>query len=414
MKALARKIRSLPIALTLSLFSLVLFIFIALFAPYLANKKPIYIEIGDESWYPIWEDLKVIKLKNGKNIPCNYTSLRHIEEAYIIWPIATFSPGEANLDGDPYPPPGTVVNGRTYYLGGTNIGADILAGVIHGARVSLLVGIASMLIALCIGLFFGIVSAYAGNNMLKASMPEIVIFLLFALLGWYYAFQVRHFVIVDALKMGFVQFIAQLLISLAIFLFVCLIGFSLSRLMAKRFSLKRKALPADHLIGRFMDFFTSLPRLILLITVSAIAKPSIYTLILIIGFAGWVGIARYTRAEVLKLRNSDFLNACRIMGMSHRRIVIRHLLPNALGPALVAFTFGVAGAILSESSLSYLGIGIPHDITTWGKLLNDARYNFNAWWMVLFPGLAIFILLLSVNTIGEYLKEKINPAISRA
>ena len=123
----------------------------------------------------------------------------------------------------------------------------------------------------------------------------------------------------------------------------------------------------------------------------------------------WIPIARYTRAEVFRIRQTDFIYSCQLSGMSTIRILLAHLLPNVMGPAMIAFTFGVGGAILAESSLSYLGIGIPKDVVTWGKLLSQARGDFGAWWLVWYPGLMIFLLIFSVNTIGEYLKKRLNP-----
>jgi len=297
-----------------------------------------------------------------------------------------------------------------HFLGTNQVGEDTLAKMIHGTRVSVQVGVFSMLIALVLGLLIGMVSGYYGNKNFVVSRFRFYILVLLFLPCVYYAFILRYYILLNALEQGWVAFFAQFGLSMLIFILL---------LVSVRFGLKfifpnkkgEISLPIDNIIGRFIEFFDGLPIIILLISLSLIIKPSIYLLIYLIGFTGWIGIARYTRAEVLKMRKSDFMLACKVMGMPLWRIFLVHLLPNALGPAMVAFTFGVGSAIMVESSLSYLGIGIPQDIVTWGKILAEARDHFQAWWLVWFPGLAIFFLLLSVNVLGQYLRKRLNPSL---
>jgi peptide/nickel transport system permease protein len=127
-----------------------------------------------------------------------------------------------------------------------------------------------------------------------------------------------------------------------------------------------------------------------------------------------VTIARLTRAEFLKLREADFVMAARAMGLPWYRIVFRHILPNALAPVLVPITFGIASAILTESSLSFLGFGAPPPNPSWGTILNAARANWGMWWLVVFPGLAIFTAVLCYNLVGEGLQEAIDPRLRDA
>jgi peptide/nickel transport system permease protein len=131
-----------------------------------------------------------------------------------------------------------------------------------------------------------------------------------------------------------------------------------------------------------------------------------------IGVTGWTGVARLVRGEFLKLRGQEFVTAAEALGVSTPRIIFRHILPNALAPVFVTATFGIAGAILVESSLSFLGFGVPPPTPSWGQILSQSRtYIDFAWWLTLFPGLAIFITITAYNLIGEGLREAIDARL---
>jgi peptide/nickel transport system permease protein len=132
---------------------------------------------------------------------------------------------------------------------------------------------------------------------------------------------------------------------------------------------------------------------------------------LIIGLTGWVGIARLTRNEFLKVRNLDYVTAAVSLGVPTPRILIRHILPNALAPVLVSVVLGIAAAILTESGLSFLGIGVPADLVTWGSILNEARSNTFAWWLAVFPGAAIFLAVVAYYLVGEGLRDAFDPRL---
>lgn len=407
-------LKQLPLRVRLSLTVMNVFVLTGLLAPYIANDKPIYLEIGTQSWWPIWEETKTVTDLNGNTISCDYHSLQTLPGIKAVWPPVKFAPGKADITGQSYPPPGSENEGRTHFLGANNIGEDTLAGVVHGARISLQVGFASATILLFIGLLFGVVSGYLGNDMLRLNLLQIILTITTVPLAWFYGFQIRSYVLIEAIRNNFLQFFGQLVLSVLLFSAIVLIAIYINQRFFGKLKLRRYTIPLDNIIGRFMEFFTSLPRLILLVSVAAVAQPSMYTIILIIGFTGWVSVARYTRAEILKLKHSDFLSNCRIMGMTHLRVVVYHLIPNAMGPALVSFTFAVAGAILAEAALSYLNIGIPQGVVTWGKLLAEAKYNFDAWWLIWVPGALIFSVLLSLNTLGEYFRKRVNPALQES
>jgi peptide/nickel transport system permease protein len=158
----------------------------------------------------------------------------------------------------------------------------------------------------------------------------------------------------------------------------------------------------DYLLMRFTDMMLCFPVLFLILAVIAMLEPSVFNIIFILGCTSWMGQARLMRAEVLSLKNKEFVLAARAYGASDILIMCRHLVPNAFGPILVSAVLGVANAILAESSLSFLGLGIQPPTPSWGNMLNDAKMTLGvAWWLNIFPGLAILITILGYNLLAE-------------
>ena len=168
----------------------------------------------------------------------------------------------------------------------------------------------------------------------------------------------------------------------------------------------------DMLGMRLVEIFSAIPTIYLLLTFVAYYERNIYMIMAIIGLTGWVGDARFVRAEFLKLRNQDFVQAAIAAGLPLPRVLFRHILPNALAPLMVSASFGVASAILIESTLSFLGLGLV-DEASWGRLLDMARGEGGGfhWWIATFPGLAIFLTVLAYNFIGEALRDAMDPRL---
>jgi len=168
----------------------------------------------------------------------------------------------------------------------------------------------------------------------------------------------------------------------------------------------------DNIIMRFVDIMLCFPTFFLILAVIAILEPSITNIMIVIGITSWPGIARLLRAEFLSLKEREFVAAARALGASDWRIIFNHILPNALAPVVVAVTLGVAGAILTESALSFLGIGVQPPTPSWGNILTSGKaYIDFAWWLSLFPGLAILITVLGYTLLGEGLKDALNPRL---
>jgi len=166
----------------------------------------------------------------------------------------------------------------------------------------------------------------------------------------------------------------------------------------------------DLVMSRLIEIVMCFPTFFLILTIIAIFPPSIYNIMVVIGITRWPGIARYVRGEVLRLKALDFTVAARALGASHARVIVRHILPNALAPVLVTISFGIAGSILTESALSFLGFGVPPPAPTWGNILALARTNISvAPWLATFPGIAIFLTVTAYNLVGEALRDAADP-----
>ena len=220
-------------------------------------------------------------------------------------------------------------------MGTDTMGRDIAAGVLHGARVSLIIGVASALTSLLIGVTLGCIAGYAGGRV-------------------------------------------------------------------------------DMAIVRVTEVFQTIPNFVMAIVLVAILSPSIWTIIFAIGVVSWPSIARLTRAQVRSTSALEFVAAARCQGQSTLSIVLRHILPNAISPIIVAGSFAVAAAILIEASLSFMGLGDPNYMS-WGYMIGAGRTVIRqAWWMSVFPGIAILLTVVAINLVGEALNDALNPRISRA
>jgi peptide/nickel transport system permease protein len=167
----------------------------------------------------------------------------------------------------------------------------------------------------------------------------------------------------------------------------------------------------DSALMRFVDACLSIPRILLLISVVALwGRPDLSTFIVVLGLTGWFGVSRLVRAEVLSLRERDFVTAARALGTGHARILVRHVVPHALAPVFVAAALGVGYVIIAEAGLSFLGYGVPEPDASWGAIIREGRDGFpTRWWLSVFPGLALVVTVLAFNTLADRLRAALNP-----
>ncbi|MBN1405686.1 MAG: ABC transporter permease [Candidatus Omnitrophica bacterium] len=166
----------------------------------------------------------------------------------------------------------------------------------------------------------------------------------------------------------------------------------------------------DSLLMRFVDMMLCFPSFFLILSLVAILEPNIVIIMTVIGLTSWMGPARLIRAEILSLKEREFIQAAKITGLNDCRIIMRHLIPNAIGPVLVNAVLGIGAAILIESSLSFLGIGVQPPMPSWGNILMEGKATLGiCWWITILPGLAIFITVLGYNLLGEGLRDILSP-----
>jgi peptide/nickel transport system permease protein len=300
---------------------------LALTADLIANDKPYYLKLDGESYYPIAIDYGVwLGLRQWPEALVNqrFTALAERAET-VLWPPIPYSPTVPNIMGEVFEPPS-----RAHWLGTDGLGRDVAAGMLHGIRVSLTIGLVVVAIQATIGVALGALAGYYG--------------------GW-----------------------------------------------------------VDLALSRLIEVMIAIPTFFLILIVAATFPPSIYLVMAILGLTGWVGIARLIRSEFLRVRALEYVAAAQSLGASDLRVMFRHVLPNAVAPVLVAMSFGVSGAILTESGLSFLGIGVPAHIVTWGSILAVAESNYQAWWLAVFPGAAIFLTMTAYNLLGDALRDALDP-----
>ncbi|MEY2904006.1 MAG: hypothetical protein RJA52_22 [Bacteroidota bacterium] len=388
---------------------LYIFAFLALFGDFLANEKPIYFKYQDSHYFPIlrgylidlgwskpyteWAGLKWQEIPFQKKlstpIPYSYYTIDRNNMSYR-------SPfGSQNVDS----------NGYRHWLGTDAIGRDVFAGIIHGTRIAFLVGFIAMAIALVFGITLGSISGYFGNDTIQIYHYDSIGIGLAIIPSFYISFfgRISQLWIGGGWKNWIVSFF---LFFVLLFLFKK--AFSFLRFIS--FLKKAVFVPLDSLIMRLIEIVDSIPTLLLLLSVLAILeKPSLFWVVAIIGLLSWTGIARLLRGEVLRIKKMAFVDSAKILGFGHWHILIKEILPNAIQPIVVSISFGIAGTILIEAFLSFLGIGGNPQLVTWGSMLNGARNYFAAWWLAVFPGLCIFLTVYSFNRLGEILNETIDP-----
>jgi len=309
-------------------------------------------------------------------------------ETFIL-PIIPFGPQQTHIK-EAYKPPLTISQSMPSYkhvLGTDKLGRDVLSGIIHGARISLWIGFLSVFWAMLLGVPLGIFASFWGDKGIRFNILQWIFFL-------FCSFIIVFYMIFQWSQLSFLEILIYFLISVIILYFF--IG-GLGKIKTKH----KIPFPLDTLVIKISEFRKSFPGLFLLLALTTLfGSRSIYNIVIIIVLLSWMEYARYARSESLSVIYSPFIESSRLLGFSDIYIVIRHVLPCILPTLLVLGSYGVSQAILLESALSFLGIGLPTEVITWGKMLADGR-SIQHPWLVVFPGLAIFILIWVLNSFSE-------------
>ena len=412
------------------LYLLFVLIIVAVFAPYIANQRPLYAKYKGQTLYPAFAEATRTDSIFNKNggledvLQYDITDWRTLDFEKVVWAPIPYSPeGMDRYNRDYVSPSGKQrfknIDGEItdapkkfrHLLGTDGIGRDLASGLIHGTRISLMVGLVSMGIASLIGIFLGALAGFFGDNKLKMPRIKYHFTLIGLFFGFFYGFGQRKYALADGFSESILSGMTQILISTAIIIISVTVFRYLSRLIKIKKLQEETFVPIDTFVSRGIEILNSIPRLLLIITITAVVERSIWIVMIIIGITGWTGIARFTRAELLRIRSLEFVQAAQSLGYSSIRTIFRHALPNALAPVFVSIAFGIASAILIESGLSFLGIGVPDDIVTWGSLLNLGRQNLEAWWLIIYPGMAIFLTITIYNMIAEASRDALDPRL---
>lgn len=390
-------------------------IVIALLADFIANDIPIFCIYQGKAYFPI-----IIKYLSGiglMKVPREFVGISYKDLVYdfVIFPPIPYSPENVDYENRYVSPFGEQRVKSFFFrhhLGTNELGKDVMAGLIHGTRYALSIGLVAMSIAAVIGIFLGGMAGFFGDSGLKFRVYSLIGTCIGIFFGAFWGFVSRSYNLEIALSKNFLAFLFELLISLIIFLgSILFFSFILKSLKRFNFFNREIALPLDIIISRFIEIFLSIPTFFLILAIVAVAKPSIFLVMVIIGLTTWTGIARFMRGELLKIRAMDYIKAAYSIGASKWYILWKHAIPNALPPVLIAIAFGVASAILIEATLSFLGVGIPPEVFSWGQMLSSARAYPQAWWLAVIPGLAIMLTVSILNLIGEALIDAMNPRL---
>jgi peptide/nickel transport system permease protein len=270
-------------------------------------------------------------------------------------------------------------------LGTNAVGWDIAACIVSGTRVALQTALITISLAFLFGLFFGLLAGYYGDDRLQVTRGALLLGLLSIPFAWFYGFIARDYPL--TYPGGWLELMKSISLSILIVLMCILLGQLLSHFLP--FFRKKITLPADQLIMRLGEFFNAVPKILVIIAFAAwrgTKNQSTLPLLAMIGFMSWPNVSKYLRAELLKIRELDYIAMAKAQGFSDLRIMFKHMLPNAWRPLVIALTMSVASAILLEATLSYLGYGANSTReVSWGVLLSQITDFHQQWWVAAAP-----------------------------
>lgn len=372
-------------------------LFLAIFGDWIANEKPAYCQYEGKSYFPLFE-VPFVKL-GWIDWPADFKNENwgNIPYEKVVKTLVPYSPETIDRKNlglkSPFAAQNTNGFWDRHWMGTDRIGRDVLAGWIRGFRLALGIGLLSIFIAGLVGIFMGGLAGFYGND--RFNIPG---YKAFVLLFW---------------VIGFVYWMYQgvetngnnlsILIWLGIWLLIGALVYILPAMG------NNTSLPIDWIISLIIQAIDAIPALFFLLALLPLIKnPTLFHVIILIALIRWTGIARLVRAEFLRIRDLEYIQAAQLLGIKNLLICWKHILPNAMGSVWITFAYSFAGAILLEAYLGYLGIGMPAGTISWGSQMQQVRENPSAWWLAVFPGLAIFLILFSLQKMGEKLESKVS------
>lgn len=281
---------------------------------------------------------------------------------------------------------------KRHWLGTNLLGSDLLADILYGSRWSFFISIVSTLLASIVALFFGFLAGWYGPDSVKVSSFKCFLALLLLLYAIHVSFNLME---VSERVVGW----------LVIFLFWYLLyKFSLSKMSDQIFQ-HSISIPVDSFFLRFTELFSAIPRVILVLAFYQLFSSSIYSIILLLAFSAWVDLARIVRSELQRVKAMTYMEAAVMSGIDGFRLLIKQVLPNIWPTVLVYMLFTFSSNIAIEAGLSFLGFGLPATIKTLGGLIAEGKNNFEAWWMILFPGIWLSMLIYALFSLSNRLRE---------
>jgi peptide/nickel transport system permease protein len=281
------------------------------------------------------------------------------------------------------------------FFGTDYLGRDVFALILNGAKYAMSISLFSATLGTLIGVALGTIGGFFGDNKLKVNRSTMLVSIVLLPL-------VIHYLNLST-KLGNP---GGLIFSFFVIASSIFIGYLLANFLGLFPLLKKPlAIPVDFLNMKFIEILFAIPTYFVLLAMSGIFDPSIYSLIVIIGITSWPRTALLVRTEMLNIREMDFVHALKLGGIPWYQTLVKHAIPNAISPVIVNFVFFASGLLVVESTLSFIGIGLPGDIISWGKILAGFKHNSANWWTALFPGLIIFFTILSFHRLGRMIKN---------
>ena len=394
---------------------------VSFFAPLITNNKPIYFKLNGAYHFPAFNDLinpnHTINIDGRMLTPSS--DWQKIKYQSVLWaPLRNGAIArDPNNQDFQSPLKRSVYNdGRMqeitskHILGTDRQGHDVFAQLLSGIKYSLMIGLSAILLAATIGIILGAISGFY-QNVYKIGKGELMTICISLLPAWFYGFSIRSYTILDGFQRNSINGTFQVLFSLLVFIGIIKIFAWLGKRIDKAFKLNPINFPIDNFITGITEIFSSVPSIIIVVTVAAISGgKSTLILVILLGISSWPAFARITRGEVLRIKGMPYIESATALGIKKSKIITNHILINAMPTLTVTIAFGFGSILLAESALSFLNIGVPDQTITLGALLRSGREHIQAWWLIVFPGATIFLLIYLFNQIGDRISAQSNRA----